>query len=255
MWLAIFISLPLQTFATYLVTNKKSYRIQGWNIPLGNCFNYIIGTLLGENVGAIWKIRGKSLRLLLGIWICASLILGASFGGNLRAFLLKGTYEKPINTADDILKSGIKWDMKIYGEEVEADMAQSIEPAIQALWKDKQVADMTHCQYQMTVKHKSHTHGMTHESTTASTIVHRTTTEKVQETSHSMGHEKAHGLIHVSSNTKPTNIRTTTLAMSHGKVVATSTPSIYHKSDHGATRHENECEFIRVSQRSLSCVE
>ncbi len=141
--------LPLLIVITWVVTNQKHYKNQGWDLTIGNCFNYIIGSLLGENVGAFWKLHGRGLRILLGVWIFASLILGASFSGQLRAFLLKGTYESPIDTAEDILNSGMTWDMKVYGEDIELDMATSYDADMRALWSGKHKVDMDHCGYEM----------------------------------------------------------------------------------------------------------
>ena len=139
-WVVILIVFPLQIVCTFIVALSIEQKSTSW-ASLGNCVINTIGTLLGENVCNIWKQQGFALRFILGTWIICSLILTASFGGNLRAFLTKPKYEKPIDTLSDLLESGMKWDMILYGEEIEHEMASSADPIIKEVWNGKELAE------------------------------------------------------------------------------------------------------------------
>ena len=65
------------------------------------------------------------------------MVIGASYTGNLRAFLITPTLTNPINTLKEVVESGLEWGMVMYGEEEERMMAQSTDPVISAIWKYK----------------------------------------------------------------------------------------------------------------------
>ena len=146
-WMLLLLTLPIQIIATYYIVRLERESDSEW-FSLGNCCIYAIGALIGENVCTVWRQRGLAFRILLGTWIICSLVLTASFGGKLRAFLSKPVYEKAISSPEDILQSDVVWDMKIYGEDVEDDMATSDNPVIKAIWDGKQVADLVSTGYE-----------------------------------------------------------------------------------------------------------
>ncbi len=61
----------------------------------------------------------------------------ASYGGNLRAFLLRPQYSEPINNMEDIVNSGFPWTMVMYGEEIELFLARSEDPIEKRFWEGK----------------------------------------------------------------------------------------------------------------------
>ena len=65
------------------------------------------------------------------------MVIGASYTGNLRAFLITPTLTKPINTLAEVVESGLEWGMVMYGEEEERMMAESTDPVISTIWRDK----------------------------------------------------------------------------------------------------------------------
>ena len=76
-------------------------------------------------------------RVVIAVWILYCLVIGSSYTGNLRAFLITPTFTKPINTLKEVVESGLEWGMVMYGEEEERMMAQSKDPVISAIWKYK----------------------------------------------------------------------------------------------------------------------
>ncbi len=69
------------------------------------------------------------------------MIVSASYAGNLKAYLTTPAFTSPINTLAEVLKSGLPWQMVLYGEEEEEMMAQSQDSVIKAIWTGKQVVD------------------------------------------------------------------------------------------------------------------
>lgn len=92
------------------------------------------------------------IRCVLGAWIMYTVVIVASYGGNLKAFLTTPSYSgkdlneqpnlisspheyscltaEPITTLKGILESGLPWNMVLYGEEEEIEMARSSDPVI-----------------------------------------------------------------------------------------------------------------------------
>ena len=62
--------------------------------------------------------------------------------GNLRAFLITPSFTEPINSLAEVIDSGLEWGLVLYGEEEEIQMAQSTDPVISKIWKDKTVVPL-----------------------------------------------------------------------------------------------------------------
>ncbi len=78
-------------------------------------------------------------RILFGVWIWVSFIVLSSYGGNLRAFLLHPKVPKPINTIEDLVKSGLPWNMVLYGEPIEKVLEETQDPVFKKFWEEKEV--------------------------------------------------------------------------------------------------------------------
>ena len=63
--------------------------------------------------------------------------MSSSYSGNLKAHLTTPTFTKPINSLADVIESGLEWGMVMYGEEEERMMAESTDPVISTIWRDK----------------------------------------------------------------------------------------------------------------------
>ena len=63
--------------------------------------------------------------------------MGAAYCGNLKAHLTTPSFSKPINSLADVVESGLEWGMVMYGEEEERMMAESTDPVISTIWRDK----------------------------------------------------------------------------------------------------------------------
>ena len=66
-----------------------------------------------------------------------SLTFEYAYGGTLRALFLRPSKEPAIRTYGDVLKSGLPWDMVLYGEELEDALAVTTEPIPRAIWDGK----------------------------------------------------------------------------------------------------------------------
>ncbi len=78
-------------------------------------------------------------RTVTGGWLMSSLIITASYGGNLRAFLLMPKYTLPIENMKEVVESALPWTMVLYGEEVETYLEQSVDPVEKGFWDGKTV--------------------------------------------------------------------------------------------------------------------
>ena len=69
------------------------------------------------------------------------MVITSAYQGNLRAFLTTPTFSSPINTLAEVIESGLPWGMVgeqgCHGEEEESLMAQSTDPVISVIWRDK----------------------------------------------------------------------------------------------------------------------
>ncbi len=80
-------------------------------------------------------------RFLLGIWILTVMVISASYSGELKAYLTRSDYTKPINTLVDLIASGLLWQMVLYGEDFETVMATTDDPVLKRIWKHKMVVE------------------------------------------------------------------------------------------------------------------
>ena len=73
---------------------------------------YVYGTLIGESVTRDSNTVGaKAIKVVIGIWILYCFIIGASYSGNLKAFLTNPGYSAPIDSLRNVLDSGLPWGM------------------------------------------------------------------------------------------------------------------------------------------------
>ena len=56
--------------------------------------------------------------------------------------MITPTFTKPINTLAEVIESGLEWGLVLYGEEEEIQMAQSTDPVISTIWRDKNVVPL-----------------------------------------------------------------------------------------------------------------
>ncbi len=63
-------------------------------------------------------------------------VLTASFGGNLRAYLLKPTLTKTIDDISDIVNSGMPWSMQLYGEELDRQLSNAQDSNLVRFWTE-----------------------------------------------------------------------------------------------------------------------
>ena len=90
-------------------------------------------------------------RFMVGSWLFYSFLLRSAYGGNLVAFITTPQLTKPIHTLNQLIKSGLPWDMVLYGEEVETALAESEEFIFKTIWDQKNVVP-----YQSTPNVKNH---------------------------------------------------------------------------------------------------
>ena len=65
------------------------------------------------------------------------LILGASYGGNLRAFLTTPGFLDPLDSLAEVVESDLRIDFAIYGHAQEAFIESSQDPVYKRLWEKK----------------------------------------------------------------------------------------------------------------------
>ncbi len=70
-----------------------------------------------------------------------ALIASASYSSNLRAFLSNPGTTKPIATVEDVVMSGLPWNMVLYGEDVEHYLSLSEDPILARFWDEKEVVE------------------------------------------------------------------------------------------------------------------
>ncbi len=96
-------------------------------------------------------------RILISVWLLFAFLVTAGYGGQLRSFLLNPgmlkikeyqccmtmnvcpflEFEDSIDTLEKVLSSGIPWEIGLYGEDVEVQMARSEHPTMKAIWDGK----------------------------------------------------------------------------------------------------------------------
>ncbi len=76
-------------------------------------------------------------RTFSGAWFLSAFILTASYGGNLRAFLLKPVLTDPVRTVDQLVSSGLPWNAVEYGDWAEKRITQSEDETLKVYWERK----------------------------------------------------------------------------------------------------------------------
>ena len=65
-------------------------------------------------------------------------IIAVAYAGNLVSFMTVPVLTKPIDKLEDVLASGLPWEMVVYGVEVEDAMASgALGPVVKELWEGK----------------------------------------------------------------------------------------------------------------------
>ncbi len=142
MWAAIIVAFAAFQVCLWLVARTEQSIVQNENLKHWSVFSgaswYTFGTLIGESITRDTHSEGAwGMRLCIGVWLLAAFLLTAGYGGNLRAFLMNPPLDDPIDSLEGVLASGLPWEMGIYGEDVEMDMAQSEHPTMKAIWDGK----------------------------------------------------------------------------------------------------------------------
>ncbi|XP_059088023.1 glutamate receptor ionotropic, NMDA 2D-like isoform X1 [Tigriopus californicus] len=114
---------------------------QEWAI-LKDSFWYAYGTLVGESITRDTRSQNApALRFLIGTWVIFCMIATYSYGGSVKSFMTNPLFTQPIRTLEELIDSGLPWGMVLYGEEEEEMMAESTDPVIQVIWRDKIVTE------------------------------------------------------------------------------------------------------------------
>ncbi len=140
-WIGISVALVFVPICLYMLA-RQEYAIMQCSFywtDLNRSFWYTFGTFLGEGITATidsepaWGMRqvlqdtGQSdnfhaflflnfSRMSVVIWLWYSFIITASYGGELRAVLLKPVSEAPLELLTDILDSPYSWSFVDYGD-------------------------------------------------------------------------------------------------------------------------------------------
>lgn len=80
---------------------------------------------------------GDTYRIFIGAWLIWAFIIVASYGGNLRAFLLYPSYSEPLDTLQRLADKGITAEVHEYGNQIEAHIEQSKDPVLQKVWGNR----------------------------------------------------------------------------------------------------------------------
>ena len=64
-------------------------------------------------------------RIALVSWFLSAPIASTAYSGSLNAFLMSPEMELPIDSLTALAESGLRWNMVVYGEQVEERMATS----------------------------------------------------------------------------------------------------------------------------------
>ena len=87
----------------------------------------------------LWKRAQRVDSSTLNSWITTALI----HSGELRAHLVFPVRSAAVDTLEEILGSGLRWEMVLYGEPMEDYMAETDDPVISAIWQGKDVVDFS----------------------------------------------------------------------------------------------------------------
>ena len=76
--------------------------------------------------------------MLIVITLFVFMIISTAYSGNLVSFMTIPKLARPINTLEEVLDSGLPWEMVVYGVEVEDAMARgALGPVVKELWERK----------------------------------------------------------------------------------------------------------------------
>lgn len=98
-WILLFLSFVVMTLMCWLVADAR--RGYGYN-QLDYCILKVLCTWFSTHSHFP---RTSSLRFLLTLWCCASLLVNSSYQGKLMSFLTKPVYEKQISTMQELAES------------------------------------------------------------------------------------------------------------------------------------------------------
>ncbi len=68
-----------------------------------------------------------------------ALITTATYGGTLRAYMLRPEYSSPISTMEEIVTSGLTWNYVLYGDEFETLLASQTDKVSRTFWENKKI--------------------------------------------------------------------------------------------------------------------
>ncbi len=71
-----------------------------------------------------------------------ALVVTASYGGNLRAYLGNPDMTKPIDSIEEMVRSGLPWYMPLFGGNEEHMLSTSSDPILKEIWDKKIVVDV-----------------------------------------------------------------------------------------------------------------
>ena len=104
-WLLISISVLMVAFTLAIVGLEA---MESRNSIIFKAVTLSITALISESLPHDWYHNvPKFKKLLLWIWLLSALILTLSYKSNLLANLLAVAYEKPIETSEDVFRTGL----------------------------------------------------------------------------------------------------------------------------------------------------
>ncbi len=108
---------------------------------------YTLGTLLGENITRKHLKNAWAVRCIGGGWSLFALVIMFSYGGSLRAHLLKPRQTDTIDTVPDIVNSGLSWYMPFYGESYDRLRAGRDDDDLKRFWDENSRTDSAHTDF------------------------------------------------------------------------------------------------------------
>ena len=105
----------LVLFLVARVESKLSAETHYW-CALAASFWYAYATLLSESITRHHHVkRAWAVRVCIAGWLLFGVVMATSYGGNLRAHVLRPDLSAPIDSLGKILDSGLPWNMVLYG--------------------------------------------------------------------------------------------------------------------------------------------
>ncbi len=143
-WVLILVFLPGTAAALTLISRAEDSFNQGqedmfWSDPVNSGW-YIFGTFVGESMTSLNEgFRAWAIRNFICAWFMFAFVITASYGGNLRAFLLSPVMSEPIDTLADILASGLGWRLVEYHDWMQTKVETSDNQMVQEYWRERNV--------------------------------------------------------------------------------------------------------------------